>query len=422
VVEIEFHIGQRISYLRKINQISQKELSDKLFISQSQISNYEKNRSELNEELIILLSNIFKVPKDYFVLKNNDELLKTQLEETFNKLLMNKSSEITIFDDEYAIFSMKIEQEVIYRLLRASFYLKKNNYDKIIEDVKYFVPTFEKKITKYRTNSLLLKSYYFYHYQLNFWKNNLNECLKSCYKLEKIFTNRNEIARINITMAQCHYLNNNVNDGLRQINKAISLSNEINDEHLLSIAYTILSAIYIRFKLFNDALKILNKLEALNSKLGNDNTQAIIFSQRGYIYEKKRDYKEAINNYKSSLPLAKDQNNQNKTFIALIISSLKLKDFTLATFYIEELKKRKTKELDKMTLMSLECELQLELGNEKYLRDNLKLFLTYFEDNNCQFDLYYIYTYLAKYYSRIKQYKKVNEYFIKREKLNYEVT
>jgi len=72
-----------------------------------------------------------------------------------------------------------------------------------------------------------------------------------------------------------------------------------------------------------------------------------------------------------------------------------------------------------MVISSLECECLLNLGKESECCHQLKNVLKYFETNNYKSDLYFIYSYLMKYYSAKNQLKKLNEYYLKRERLEY---
>lgn len=60
-------LGERLAYLRKKENISQKELGEKLNISHYTISSYEKGRSEPNDEIKVRIARYFSVTLDYLV-------------------------------------------------------------------------------------------------------------------------------------------------------------------------------------------------------------------------------------------------------------------------------------------------------------------------------------------------------------------
>lgn len=60
-------LGERLAFLRRRENISQKELGDKLNISHYTISSYEKGRSEPSDEIKVRLARYFHVSLDYLV-------------------------------------------------------------------------------------------------------------------------------------------------------------------------------------------------------------------------------------------------------------------------------------------------------------------------------------------------------------------
>ena len=58
-------LGERLAFLRRRENISQKELGDKLNISHYTISSYEKGRSEPSDEIKVRLARYFQVSLDY---------------------------------------------------------------------------------------------------------------------------------------------------------------------------------------------------------------------------------------------------------------------------------------------------------------------------------------------------------------------
>ena len=63
--------GDRIAYLRKLNNYTQKELADKLNLTPKAISFYELNEREPSLETLIQLSHVFDTSLDYLILGSN---------------------------------------------------------------------------------------------------------------------------------------------------------------------------------------------------------------------------------------------------------------------------------------------------------------------------------------------------------------
>lgn len=60
-------IGHKIAELRELNKLTQKELADKLNLSQSAIAYYETNKKRPSIETLQLMAKIFKVNVSYFL-------------------------------------------------------------------------------------------------------------------------------------------------------------------------------------------------------------------------------------------------------------------------------------------------------------------------------------------------------------------
>jgi transcriptional regulator with XRE-family HTH domain len=60
-------LGNRIKRLRVDNKLTQKQLSEKLSISESAVGMYERNEREPSFEIVVNLSEIFKVTVDYLL-------------------------------------------------------------------------------------------------------------------------------------------------------------------------------------------------------------------------------------------------------------------------------------------------------------------------------------------------------------------
>ena len=88
-------IGNKIKKYREINNISQEELADKIFVSRQTISNWETNKYYPDIKSISMLSNIFNVTLDDFI-KGDIEEMKRSVEKSDVKGFMILSWVFTI--------------------------------------------------------------------------------------------------------------------------------------------------------------------------------------------------------------------------------------------------------------------------------------------------------------------------------------
>jgi len=77
-------IGKRIREHRKIYNLSQEQLADKIFVSRQTVSNWENNKTYPDIQIIVSLSILFNV--------SLDELIREDLEEMKMKISNNKAT------------------------------------------------------------------------------------------------------------------------------------------------------------------------------------------------------------------------------------------------------------------------------------------------------------------------------------------
>ena len=63
-------IGQRIRYLRMRNGITQKELAKTLYVSESTVSGWERDRAEPSIFFIVKLTTLFQTSLNYLIIGN----------------------------------------------------------------------------------------------------------------------------------------------------------------------------------------------------------------------------------------------------------------------------------------------------------------------------------------------------------------
>lgn len=79
--------GERISKLRQDKNITQKELSAKLYVSDKTVSSWESNRTEPSLEMIIKLSEILECSVNYLFFGN---IIRDNMEKILNSICLNK--------------------------------------------------------------------------------------------------------------------------------------------------------------------------------------------------------------------------------------------------------------------------------------------------------------------------------------------
>lgn len=130
------NLGDRLKELRIKKRLTQKELSDKLYVSDKTISKWEQNKSSPDLDLLIELSIIFDVSLDYLItgLNNHSNSLKVYYDEDGKvdhytgidgDRLFTRSEITTILQKRYA----RHDQQLASMLGLSS-----------IEDVKELVP------------------------------------------------------------------------------------------------------------------------------------------------------------------------------------------------------------------------------------------------------------------------------------------
>lgn len=122
-------IGKRIAILRKKNKMTQKELADKLFVSDKAISSWEAGRTEPSLELVVKLSEILDCRASYLLY---GDVLKNDIE-TEIKIKLTK--------EEYKNLQLLVEREAIF--------VKENH-----QIDTYFQPSYRKFVKDNKEDSI----------------------------------------------------------------------------------------------------------------------------------------------------------------------------------------------------------------------------------------------------------------------------
>lgn len=113
-------LGNRIRELRKNANLTQKELADKLNISEQSVAHYESNRRSPDPTMLQKIANFFEVTVDYLIGNDLSEKLIKQEEENkqvvqavidglsnpLNKVLYSKASELKSDKDRQIVLNV----------------------------------------------------------------------------------------------------------------------------------------------------------------------------------------------------------------------------------------------------------------------------------------------------------------------------
>lgn len=116
-------MGQRIKSLRKSNNLTQQDLGKMLNVTKVSVCCYEKGTRVPSLDILIDLSNIFRVSLDYFV--GNDTFVVSEE------------------DSEYGMKMAKEEIQIIEELRRNA---NESVYDKLLKDPKRTIELINKKL------------------------------------------------------------------------------------------------------------------------------------------------------------------------------------------------------------------------------------------------------------------------------------
>jgi len=415
---MNFSIEKRIAYLRKSNNLSQKELGEEIYLTQSTVAKCESGIS-LCKSTLQEIAEKFEIPWSYFTPTEKDPEIDSILDMAFGKLLnINIESLAEVFDKEP--YELEISQEVAFRLLQTVYYYKSNQLEKGDQLSENFIPLFIENAEQIKDNATLLKYYYLYNYGLNFKNNALEECYNYCKLLSEMLTDNHQKGRCMVLMCQTLFRRKFINEAWSLTNKTIEFIETFDKGVLLAGAYVTLSSILATLKLYDEALEVLQKLENINESNNNLDALAVLFQHRGIIFSRKKEYQKAVEIHEMAYSNAKYPHNQVKILISLISCHLKTKNILEATKYLNIMNKQDLRNHEKMILMSLKCEISLYSDDVKTHKMLLKPVLKYFEENNYLADLKHIYSYLANYYHEKNLYKQASTYFIKKERLENE--
>lgn len=96
------NIGHKIAELRDLHKLTQKELSDKLNLSQSAIAYYETNKKRPSIETLQLMAKIFNVNISYFLEEQsrtdsrNEPTPSPSIDDELNQIMRDLGPDVTL--------------------------------------------------------------------------------------------------------------------------------------------------------------------------------------------------------------------------------------------------------------------------------------------------------------------------------------
>lgn len=156
------NIGETISYLRKNKKMSQEELANQLFLTRQAISNYERNITTPNIEILQKLATSFNMTVDEltnFKVYNYKKMKYNKYLFIFSMLLILFIFIVTIFDNFKNIGAL-ISSFVITAMCGGQFYwmantmIKNNDYTMLAG----YKPTMDKEVLKKQLLTMIFYS------------------------------------------------------------------------------------------------------------------------------------------------------------------------------------------------------------------------------------------------------------------------
>lgn len=126
-------LGMRIAQLRKLNNMTQQELSELLGVTITSISGYENNHREPDIEALKKLSDIFKVSLD-FLIAGESTIMDQRIYKLIEKLILKTNTKSILWEN-----LLNINSSFLYLFEMKEYFL--NNFFKIfnqleLEDIK----------------------------------------------------------------------------------------------------------------------------------------------------------------------------------------------------------------------------------------------------------------------------------------------
>ncbi|MGG3664673.1 helix-turn-helix domain-containing protein [Bacillus gobiensis] len=243
---VDIDLGKRVAFLRKKNNLSQKEVAQGI-ISVSHLSNLEVGRFSASEDTLKFLAKRLSVNESYLLhIKEINTPLENKLLELNDLLIVN----IEKLDELIAAIPKVINNiylEISYQLIKASYYWKRGENSqakKIYEHyLKYYKDDLEETI---KDQPLVLQTAFHYYQGIKLYRENkYKESLIHFIQLIPLSTKDTVKANLyyNVSLIY-HRLMKNI-EAINQALKAQELYMEQNNWLMLAEVYNLLGVIYL---------------------------------------------------------------------------------------------------------------------------------------------------------------------------------
>lgn len=413
---MEVHLGRRIAYARKKNNLTQTDFAKKIHVSSSHLGNIETGKYQASNDIVLLMSQSMDVPVSYFLDWDKANGVTGEIIELLFKAILNNDLE----EAKSLLKSLKppidcIQQEISINMLKAVYYIKKGKLNKALEIEDDYLSTFLPITNIHEYSSEFQVYYYYYLMQISFIKEEFETSYLSGKKILEFWTeDRIEIVHLLINLSNISMQLVLYEESLEHITRAVKRVGN-NNNKLNLVAHMQLSALLIKSKQYEKALKIVGQLTNLAELNGSAEIKATAYQHIGTIYFNYELFHEALiyfeksNGLVSSLPI--------ETIQSMITCYFKTGDFIKAKEYIQTGEEYVTSEYNQMIILAQKAQLYLLEGNEKMYWKIQKKTIQYFIKNNYLDHLIYIYKFLAEYYYNEKRYKESATYFMEMERL-----
>ncbi|WP_170006362.1 helix-turn-helix transcriptional regulator [Bacillus fonticola] len=410
------HIGKRISYYRKRDQLSLQELS-KGIISATHLSNIELGRFQPSEETLLLLAERLHLPSDY-VLRHYQRDAKW--DEQFAQWKHHLFFDIDALEKSYAslpdpLYIPHIEQEIIYVLLKMSYCMKKNlPYEDAWEQVQHYISS-EDELPLSLVHEI-------YVYALGLHSFHRQQWDKSIYYFEQFLGYKQSspvIASIHFNYALLYRASHKPFKAKRAANEAMHKYLFEHQWKKLAETYNLLGALAIETEEWDESLSYLSKAQELATQQELPLLLARVHHNIGLVQKSQEAHDLAMASFQKSIQLRNEHElgGQLLSYRSLLDACVSLKDLNRFQQFMQEAASFVLSDDDRMQLQYFcakwkhDCE-QAEDSIEEY-----ETVLHHLLRQNKWSLAEGMAATIAEYYFEKRRYKKAAEYFAQELKI-----
>ena len=374
------HIGKRIKKIRELNNIERKNIA---IISYSHLGNIESGQFKASEQVLIDLSEILNVPKDYLVrwqeydIDLNLELtsLKNEIEENLDKA-EQRIKEIKV--NHSYIYSLYLE--IYFFLLETYYLLKIGKYEHALS---YYIKEVEPLIEIEKTpNNSMKEIYYYVQGTLHYYQKDFYKSLKYYELLIPLVTKSKIKAAINYNIALCLTKIKSFEKAVQYAENSLNIYLVERMFNRVADADNLLGAIYWRLKELDKAKDHLNKSLALSEQYQYKDILAKNYHNMGLVYQEEGNLEESLKFFQKSLDLKSESESKIITYRSILEIYLEQNRLEIAKETLLQARKLKISTFEYNHLKIIEANLYLKQGDDKKYTKNMNEGIDYFLDNN----------------------------------------